>query len=246
RTKMVLLRKKKSEAWHLQIDSVGSASRPSKPKFPYAALQQYTDYYIKKIGKLSTPETDIKLAILIQNHDARDIAIAACAHVMSPGAIKALLNLELCVAPATYYGLEMFLESLIAANSGNRTAISNLEAQWARDLIPYASHGIGAGGKLLEGLCNTLSKSHIPNMNVIPDFAVLMQRSARDFASQLEGFRIRCAWPAAHLSVSWLTTIKQSSPATTPPGNIQLEHILDAQFPTWRIWANWRPSLDRL
>ncbi|KAF2471457.1 uncharacterized protein BDR25DRAFT_223658, partial [Lindgomyces ingoldianus] len=103
---MVLFGKKRSDEWHHQIDFTASLLRPNDKTFPYSLIKKHTDYYLKKKGKFNQQDTDIRLALLIESHEARDVAIAACAHAISPASLRALLNVELSVAPATYYGLE--------------------------------------------------------------------------------------------------------------------------------------------
>src|SRR6186713_2660577 len=88
---------KPSEDWHQQIDFTANDIQPSDQRFPYVHLQKHTDAYLKKKGRRTQQETDIRLAQLIENHEPREIAIAACAHAMSPASIRALLNVELHV-----------------------------------------------------------------------------------------------------------------------------------------------------
>jgi hypothetical protein len=245
-SKKALFGGKQSDEWHHQVDFTAGILRPSDSRFAYSLLQKHTDAYIKKKGRLSQQDVDIRLGILIETHDARDVAVAACAHAMSPAAVRALLNVELHVAPATFFGLEMYLESLIAANFSNPKSVTDLEAQWARRLLPYATHGPGAAGRYLEGLCDTLRTTSIPNMNVFPDFSMLARRAFKDFASQLEGFKLKSQWVTAQAAVAWMSFLTQNSPPVTPPGHLLPEHVLDTQFPIWRIWASWRPNLHRI
>ncbi|ORY15475.1 hypothetical protein BCR34DRAFT_478007, partial [Clohesyomyces aquaticus] len=99
-------KKSRSDEWHTQIDFTASLSRPSQKTFPYELIRKHTDHYLRKKGKLSQQDIDIRLAILIEGHEARDVAVAACAHAISPTSLRAILNVELSVAPATYFGLE--------------------------------------------------------------------------------------------------------------------------------------------
>ncbi|KAF2179076.1 hypothetical protein K469DRAFT_321956 [Zopfia rhizophila CBS 207.26] len=243
---MVLFRKRRSDEWHQQIDFTASTLRPSDKGFPWQLVQKHTNYYLKKKRNLNQQDTNVRLGILIESHEARDIAIAACAHAMSPASVRALLNVELNVAPGTFYGLEMYLQSIIAANYCNPKSVSDLEAQWALKLIPFAIHGASAAGKYLEGVCTLIRDGRVPNMNVLPDFAILASKAFKSFASQLEGLKLRCLWTTAYSSTAWFSTIVRHSPATTPPGFLLPEHFLDSQFPIWRIWASWKPNLPRL
>ncbi|KAF2688583.1 hypothetical protein K458DRAFT_293479, partial [Lentithecium fluviatile CBS 122367] len=243
--KSLFAKPRPSEEWHEQIDFTAGAHRPSEQKFQWSLVKRHTDHYIKKKGKITQAEIDVKLASLIEQHEARDVAIAACAHAMSPKAVRALLNVELNVAPTTFFGLEMYLQSLIAANHCSPTSVTELEAKWARQLLPYADHGANAAGRYLEGVCFMLRTTDTPNMNVLPDFAILVRRALKTYATRLEGMKLRCQWVAAYGVVAWMTTLAQNTPATTPPGSLMPEHLMDVQFPLWRIWANWRPNIER-
>ncbi|OAL01821.1 hypothetical protein IQ06DRAFT_196078, partial [Phaeosphaeriaceae sp. SRC1lsM3a] len=83
-------------------------------------------------------------------------------------------------------------------------------------------------------------------MNMVPEFSTLMQRAIEDFSRQLDGFRLHNRWNAAHEAVMWLTELAKTSPATTPPGHLLPEHILDSQLPIWRVWTYWKPDVNRL
>jgi hypothetical protein len=244
--KSLFSKTKPSDDWHLQIDFTANDIRPSDKRFPWLLVKKHTDTYIKKKGKKTQADTDIRLSILIENHEARDIAVAACAHAMSPASVRALLNIELNVAPATFYGLETFLQSLIAANYCNPRSVSDLEAYWAARLLPYAIHGTGAAGRYLEGVCAVLASGKVPNMNMLPDISMLARRAFGDFASQLEGFKLRCQWVMAHAWSIWLSKLAANTPPVTPPGHLLPVHLLDVHFPIWRIWALWKPDLDNI
>ncbi|KAF2268921.1 hypothetical protein CC78DRAFT_331302 [Lojkania enalia] len=245
-SKKTLFGKKKSDEWHKQIDSTAGTLRPADQRFPWSFISKHTDYYLKKKGKLAQTDIDIRLALMIEGHEARDVAVAACAHVMSPQAIRALLNIELNVAPATFYGLEMYLQCIIAANYCNSKTFTDLEAQWATHLLPYATHGNDTAGRYLQGFCALLRVTDVPNMSILPDFSILASRAFKYFALQLEDLKLRCAWVNAHSTTAWMASLTNNSPATTPPGHLLPEHILDSQFPIWRIWALWKPNLERI
>ena len=158
-------KKSASEDWHEQIDFTAGILRPSDKNFPWVLVKKHTDIYVNKKGKLGQQEIDVRLATLIEDHDSRDVAIAACAHLMSPASVRALLNVSLNVAPASFYGLDVYLRSLIAANYANPKAVTDLEASWASALLPYATHGTGAAQSYMEGLWVVLEASNVPNMD---------------------------------------------------------------------------------
>ncbi|KAF1961470.1 hypothetical protein CC80DRAFT_382277, partial [Byssothecium circinans] len=101
---------KPSEEWHEQVAFTAGHYKPSDPLFPYPFLRRHTDYYLKRKGKLSQGEVDVKLAALIDANEKkkgkREVAIAACGHAMSPAAVRALINSEVQVANASFKGLD--------------------------------------------------------------------------------------------------------------------------------------------
>lgn len=234
---------KHSEDWHQAVDSFAGVLHPSDSKFPYHLLRQATDAYLKKKGKITQPDADLRLSILIDGHEARDIAVAASAHAITAGSLRSILDVNLNVAHGSYWGLETWLQCLIAANCGNPASVTDLEATWARHLLPFATHGPGAAGKLLVGISRALRECATPNMNMVPDFLTLTSRTLADYAAHLEGLRLKNNWIAAYGASCWLAELGRSTPASTPPAFLLPEHILDAQFPVWRVWASWRPDL---
>lgn len=243
RQSLLFNKAKHSEDWHQTIDAVAGVLHPSDSKFPYPVLRQATDAYLKKKGKITQTDADIRLAILIDAHESRDVAVAAAAHAMAATSLRALLHVDLNIAYGSYWGLSTWLQCLIAANYGNPASITDLEATWARRLLPFATHGPEAAGKILIGVCRALRECATPSMNAVPEFLILVSRALTDYAAHLEGLRLRNSWIAAHGATCWMAELGRTSSATTPPGFLLPEHILDAQFPIWRVWARWRPDL---
>jgi hypothetical protein len=237
---------KYSEDWHHSIDATAAGSHPSDPNFPYGFLRNHTDTYLKKKGKINQTDTDIRLAILISSHDAKDIAIAAAAHAMTAQSLRALLHVDENVMHGSYWGLKKWLHCLIAANSGNPQSVTDLEALWARKLLPFAMQGAHAAEWYLIGVARALRETSIQNLNAIQEFLILMKRAIADHSTQLDGFRLRCQWVAAYGAVLWMMELAKTSPAVIPRGLLLPERILDLEYSTWRAWAAWKPDIDRI
>lgn len=238
---------KHSEEWHHSIDATAGVLRPSDPKFPYGFLRNHTDTYLKKKGKINQADTDIRLSILITAHTERDIAVAATAHAITAQSLRALLRADLNVMQGSYWGLKNWLQCLIAANEGNPASVTDMEASWARKLLPFATHPARAAEWYLAGVCLALREmAATPSMNMVPEFFVLVRRAVEDFGRQLDGFRLHNQWNQAHGAISWMKELAKTTPATAPPGRLLPEHILDSQLPIWRVWTHWEPDMDRL
>jgi hypothetical protein len=236
---------KHSEEWHQAIDEIAGVLHPSDPKFPYIPIRQATEVYLKKKGRISREDVITRLSILIDAHDARDIAIAATSHIITATSLRTILQAGLNVTHGSYWGLEIWLQCLIAANHGNPASVTDLEAFWARNLLPFATHGQSAAGRYLEGVSRLLRADTTPNLSVVPEFLVLVHRALSDFAMQLEGLRLKCNWVVAHAATSWMVDLSRTAVITTP-GSLLPEHILNSSFPVWEIWACWRPDVDRI
>jgi hypothetical protein len=237
---------KHSEEWHHSIDATAGVLHPSDPKLPYGFLRNHTDAYLKKKGKVNQADADIRLSILIASHDARDIAVAAAAHAITAQSLRALLHVDVNVMHGSYWGLKMWLQCLIAAHNGSPASVTDLEALWARKLLPFATHGRRAAEWYLAGACRALRDTALPNMDILPEFGVLWRRAIADYSTQLEGYRVRNEWTSAYEAVLWTVELAKTSPVVTPPGHLLPEHILDSQFPKWRVWTYWKPNLDRI
>ncbi|KAF2878270.1 hypothetical protein BDV95DRAFT_600936 [Massariosphaeria phaeospora] len=237
-----LSKTKYSDEWHRQIDLAAGILRPTDEEFPWQLMGKYTDRYLKRKGKLSQEEVDSRLARLIKGHEAKDIAVAACAHAVSPRAVRVVLNQ---VAPITYHDLDIHLRSLIAANYCDSQAISNIEALWATKLLPFATHAPSAAGKFLEGLCTMLAANERPSLYTLPDFVFLERQAIRDFSSHLEGYKKECQWMVAHSAVSWMSKFVRVNPKEHPVAS-KPEALLDTELPSWRTWATWSPCLERI
>ena len=237
---------KHSQEWRENVEATAGVLHPSDAKFPYGFLRNHTDVYLRKKGKLSQADTDLRLAILVETHDAKDIAVAAAAHAITAKSLRTMLLADLNVAQGNYWGLDVWLQSLIAANEGNPASVTDLEASWARLLLPYTSVGACAPGLLLKGVCRALTKSRIPNLNLLPEYLVLIQRAVVDFSAELEGYRLRCDWVAAHKAIFWMVELDIRATGMGNAGSGLLEQELDWYFPAWRVWAAWRPDMERI
>ncbi|EAT91155.1 hypothetical protein SNOG_01506 [Parastagonospora nodorum SN15] len=89
-----------SEEWHQAIDAAAGVLHPSDPKFPYGLLREQTE------ARSASRNADIRLAILITSHEARDVAVAAAAHAITAKSLRALLHADLNVMQGKLLGLE--------------------------------------------------------------------------------------------------------------------------------------------
>lgn len=237
---------KHSDEWHQSIDASAGVLHPSDPKFPWGFVRNHTDAYLQKKGKVNQADVDIRLSSLIDNHEAKDIAIAATAHALTPISLRNRLRLDLNVTHATYWGLKAWLQCLIAANHGNPASVTDLESLWARELLVFATHGHRAAEWLLVGMSRLLRLYPLRSMNDLPEFSILLARAIEDYAVQLEGYRLRNEWSTAFEAVRWMSELAKTSTSNRGSGFICPENVLDQRLSIWQIWATWQPSPESL
>ncbi|OAL55561.1 hypothetical protein IQ07DRAFT_488901, partial [Pyrenochaeta sp. DS3sAY3a] len=83
-------------------------------------------------------------------------------------------------------------------------------------------------------------------MNAIPEFSILLQRAIVDFSAYLDGLRLKSQWVTAHEAVFWMLELERSPPSIITHRDLCVELFLDSLFPTWRLWAEWRPDVARI
>lgn len=235
---------RESDAWHKKINDTVGPRKPTDADFPWTALQNHTGYYMKKKGKLSQTQIDERLLALIQKHPSKEVAIAACAHVISTRSIRNLLVNDHRVELDSTFELQDYLQVIVATNHVNAGAVSDIESQWARCLLEHAAAG-GPSRTLAQQLHDVLSLLPArvsPDLLLQDDISRLATSVCTDFAKQLENLRHKNQWMDAHTAVGWLSTVTTSN-STLQTGT---RNLLDNHFPTWGAWAAWRPNIPRL
>ncbi len=238
-----------SDNWHRQISLEAGDQHPIGPgyvpntSFPWTTLRQITDSYLaKKRGKITVEDRDACLIALIRNYAAKDIAIAACAHAMSPKAVRDLLTVDLNIEPGDSFGLPSYLQAIIAANHVNEGAVSALEAQRAIELMASSN---ASAGRYLERLLQILINGVPANFLIYSHIQTLARLACVEFAAQVERLRHQCQWRRAQAATEWLSRFVQRSVESLPE-NLDSTQILYANFPHWCAWANWNPDVARI
>src|SRR5216117_1633169 len=160
---MAIMKGNHSALWHRQVGTATTRQSPTDARpegaqyFPFTQLQGYTDSYLKKKGKLTLGERDTRLITLVRGHPTKDVAIIACAHALSPWAVRDLLHRELQVDPHSCLGALQYLHAIVAANHANPDAVMGVEAQCAQTLISLLSHDILTFGEHIQVLANRMT-----------------------------------------------------------------------------------------
>ena len=212
--------------------------------FPWAQLQRLTDAYIKsKEGKefFTQAAQDARLTALVHGHPSKTIALAACAHRLSPEAVRHLLLADLHTTPHDGISASS-LHAVLIARVANPLAVSDAESAWAHLLLPLAEQETNLTSGPFMLLLTTLT---VPsNMLFARLLDELAYRACFQLGATLERYKMQNDWLRAHTSAEFLRAIHERLCDYTPESRTCT--ILDKVLPTWRIWAAWRPNLHRL
>jgi len=247
---MVLLGQRHSNGWHQRIDATAAGKHPglntlSDETFPWDALRWHTEIYLGKKGTLTAEEKDKRLVGLIQNHAAKDIAIAACGYAMTPQAVRNLLLSELSVIP-DYPKLLACLQIVIIVRRVNPGAVTDVEASQAEVLKSFLETRSQTLETRLEILLHLLMTDEAPSETLLSrQITSLAQTACGEFATQLESLKSNGLWLRAYTITRWLPELSDKVAASITPARAT-EQVLKAVFPSWRTWALWQPDLHRL
>ena len=247
---MVFLGQRHSNRWHQRIDATAAGKHPglnplSDQTFPWDALRWHTEIYLGKKGTLTAEERDKRLVGLIQNHAAKDIAIAACGYAMTSQAVRNLLLSELSVIPDDPRLLEC-LQIVMIARRVNPGAVTDVEASHAEVLKNFLETRSQALERRLEILLHLLMAEEATSETLLSrQVTSLAQTACREFEAQMKNLKSNGLWLRAYAATRWLPTFSDKVVASITPVRAT-QQVLKAAFPSWRTWALWQPDPDRL
>lgn len=236
--------------WHRKVDTVAAGVSPIEadqlvpnPNFPWLQLQKCTDLYLNKKGQATSLENDSRLVALVEKHAEKDVAMAATAYIMSPQVVRKILSLHLSVQPGNLYGLTTLLRTIIVANHVKPTAVSEIEVRWARILAPFSEPSSVEIVIDLQKVVESFLMGVPTDLILYSHVLVLVRRACTQFAGRLKRLKVNSRWWQAYTITAWLSTLIDCGRSRE---YLVLEQLLDGSFPTWRIWAVWRPNRTRL
>lgn len=104
---------------------------------------------------------------------------------------------------------------------------------------------IASPGQYLRALVNILIAGVPPSFLVYWHIDALARRACKDFSMQLDELKLEGQWLRAYRATSWLSEVSDRSVELSPEDRGP-EQLLDNVFPAWRVWAEWRPDVERL
>ncbi len=201
---------------------------------------------MKKKGYLSQIKTDERLLGLIRNHSSKEVAIAACAHHITTQALRNLVVNDLKVEFTGAFGLDQYLQAIVATNHANPEAVSEIEARRARCLSENTAHGSSSRnlGQQLRDMLSLLPDQAASGLLLQTEINTLAYDTCLDFATQLEVLRNGNQWEDAYVAAAWLSKVLPNNMLRISNPGASL--LLDTHLPRWGAWAAWRPDVARL
>jgi Poly(ADP-ribose) polymerase catalytic domain len=236
---------RKSDGWQRNIETMASTTdlAIAAADLSLVDLRSYTDAYLNKKGKMTAQDRDTKLAALIRARagSMRTTALMACAHAMSPQAVRALLISDFAVEPGSSFGLQEYLKAIIAARTANHEAVSGDEELCAKALIESSTAAPDQRLETLTGLLTTVTMSN--DMLLKEHLTAVLRTTCSSFADHLYRLKVQNDWLAAYLPATRLRPLLQR---LFDLGRSELHNLLDELIVHWHAWALWQPNIRRL
>jgi hypothetical protein len=237
-----LVNLKTDENYHKRVDTIADGLHPDNDNFPWEKLREYTDACIKKQKGITIPEgLDLFLISFIQKHPTKDVAVASVAHALSTEATLSLLNSTLKLNPGNFDKLPQFVRILVAINHVNPGAVNDIDASRGRALLPVLPLIQSKPSRALELLARLFIQG-VPEKSILAQhIEAITKRTCTRLYADMIVYREQSRWSLAYKAISWLSELPGALPLSQPE-NISLDGILDDVFPSWRLWAAWRPD----
>jgi hypothetical protein len=216
---MVRFGHRQNDCWRQKVNrTVGlqyplqAKSEEPNPDFPWAEARLHTDRYLKKKGKTTQQERDTLLRTLIQMHGATITLVAACAHAMSPEAVRSLLADESEAVTGEGSKRLRFLRAVVAAHYVNPRAITESESNDALGAMQLrASCSALTSSQRLEKLIRLLIAGNPSHSLTYPYISRMTQISSIELSRQVQALRNSCSWLKVHAETKWLSMLLDDS-----------------------------------
>jgi hypothetical protein len=119
------------------------------------------------------------------------------------------------------------------------------DSQLAQDLIPCHKSDPTTTGQCLTMLIKSLLGG-IPIQSLLHSHVhKLAHKFSKELVTKLEVLKVNGQWFKAHKEVECLSILLNPSPEfSVTCGDVI--HLLEEDFANWRLWAEWRPDIQRL
>ena len=237
--------------WHENVTGLVGHARPATSPlpgddfglFPYAQLQVFTKGYLGK-KKRTEGEQDELLLDLIQKHDCKEVAFAACATHLSIGAVQHTLETAFAVDHHTFDGLESYLHAFVAAcqcqPSLELIQDRNFAVSLATVVRAVSSHGVTP--RAVEDLITAWSLGHPVDKLLLVRARALTNTVFHHVETDLTAFKTQLRLGTVNRSLCD-RVIGYSAALSTAH---ELDDSATACISCRQGWISWRPNVDRL
>ena len=238
------IRGHESDAWHKGLDTIVGLQKPTDPDFPWTALQNHTGYYLKKKKKLSQNQVEERLTKLIKGHSSKEVAIAACGHLISAGIVRDLVIAD-PEAPSSGISRSCdFFECVISAAHVRPEAFNPIEVARVRYLREHVSgsSALPLSHQLRHGLA-LLSTQHGSGLLLQREVEALAVNMAKDFSTQIQYLHCENQWMGALKATRWLC--EPSSNVIFDELEPRVQEVVGNYKRSWGSWTKWKPDPTR-
>jgi hypothetical protein len=194
------------------------------------------------------------LLALIREHEAIQIAVAACAHKMSPQTLRAFIGDRLkTVGGVQTRGLGIglgptqirFLEAIVLAHHVNPLTFPESDSQLAQTLLRCSASDSNCTSQKLETVVKLLIVG-IPSHSFVSSFVRSMLHGyCAKLSAEIQALERSSSWLKAHGETEWLSMLL-FGPLDASPEEKETVEILCKRFPDWKMWAEWNESDSQL
>ena len=237
--------------WHENVTGLVGHARPATSPlpgedfrlFPYAQLQVFTKGYLGK-KKRTEGEQDELLLDLIQKHDCKEVAFAACATHLSIGAVQHTLETAFAVDHHTFDGLESYLHAFVAAAqcqpSLDLIQDRNFAVSLAAVVRAVSSHGVTP--RAVEDLITAWSLGHPVDRLLLVRARASTNTVFHHVETDLTAFKTQLRLG----TVNWSLCDRVLGYSAVLSTAHELDDSATACISCRQGWISWRPNVDRL
>ncbi|QDS76788.1 hypothetical protein FKW77_002231 [Venturia effusa] len=248
---MVLSRLKRSfscliwdENFEKQTLKITRGLHPSDTNFPWARLSACAEIFIRRQKNIDIlPGIDEFLIDLVEKCSSKDIALAACAHLLSIDAVQNLLSKSKPLL-GSIPGLLSYTQIILAINYHKPQIFNEDDAKYARTVHQLLSQSVHDPASVLRPLV-TLIGHGVPQCSYLGEcLDALARQACLILSTRMEAFKASADWFAAYADAPWLRDDFKdlSNRHHAHPNDVRIVEILNQTFPSWSSWAAWEPN----
>lgn len=233
----------KRNGWNKELDFIAGGRSPDKIDFPWGDLHRCMRDFVKKKSLRSQAQVDKALLAIIDSHETKAVALAACARLMSDAVCTDCLVKELRVSRSGETAYRHYLRCIVAVGHVKASVASSVEVKRAQFFLGSTSTRLSISDRLANALSLVLPAPSSPGNFLQNDITQLTRELCCKFTADLSVKVSAGDLEGAYGLSRWLLRpVIADALESNDPG---VRTILNDLFPTWRAWVAWQPNLAR-